>query len=452
MKNYLKYLTNNLFSSVYVHEATLMIVKVFNLILYKIFNRYIKQQINKYQYKTDDQGFFPNKIVFLIPSLGVGGAERQLINLINHLSNPSTLKKCDKFEIILVCFNHKTFSNEFYLSQLVHKIRIIDLSEGVGLKLIVKEMYKNKKFFWLGKNVIYFNRLQELIALEKPQILHAWLDTPSICGGIAGISNKVPNVILSTRSMNPSNFLSNRFYRKSVYQSLSYYKQITFLNNSNAGAISYENWLGLKNGYIKVIRNGFEINSFRAVHSYRLQKKESSKIIIGGVMRLNYEKNIELWLNIAKILSKKDPSINFVIIGDGPELSKVQRCIKKLELTKIVELVKPTNNVYDHMSKFDVLLLTSRLEGLPNVLIEAQLLGIPVISTDCGGASETFINGSSGILLNNFEPESFAHSLFSLVSDREKLSEFSVNATKQAAQYFDISIIAQQYVDIYNEI
>ena len=288
--------------------------------------------------------------------------------------------------------------------------------------------------------------------MEKPQVLHAWLDTPSICGAIAGISNKVPSIILSTRSINPSNYLSNRFYRKSVYQSLSNYKQITFLNNSNAGAISYEKWLGLENGYIKVIRNGFEINSLRTYHSYRLQKIESPKIIIGGVMRLNYEKNLDLWLKVAKILSKKDLSINFVIIGDGPELSKVQRCIKKIELTKLVELVKPTNNIYDHMSNFDVLLLTSRIEGLPNVLIEAQLLGIPVVSTDCGGANETFINRSSGILLNNFEPEFIADALFSLVSDREKLSKYSINATKHAAERFDISIIAQQYVNIYNKI
>jgi glycosyltransferase involved in cell wall biosynthesis len=224
------------------------------------------------------------------------------------------------------------------------------------------------------------------------------------------------------------------------------------LNNSNAGAISYEKWLGLKNGYIKVIHNGFEINSLRTFHTYRLQKNKSSKIIIGGVMRLNYEKNLDLWLKVAKILSKKELSINFVIIGDGPELSKVQRCIKKLELTKLVDLVKPTNNVYDHISKFDVLLLTSRIEGLPNVLIEAQLLGIPVISTDCGGAGETFINHSSGILLDNFEPEFIADALFSLVSDRERLSKYSVNATEQAAQRFNIDTIAQQYLNIYNKI
>ncbi len=452
MKDYLKYSAKNLISSVYVHEITLFVIKVSNYFLYKIFNRYIKQQINKYHYKTNDQNYFHNKIIYLIPSLGVGGAERQLINLINYLSKPLTLKKHEEFEILLVCFNHKTFSNDFYLSQLANNIRIIDLSEGVGFKLLIKELRKNKKYFWLGKNLIHYNRLEELVALEKPQILHAWLDTPSICGAIAGISNKVPNIIISTRSLNPSNFLSNRFYRKSVYQALSNYKQITFLNNSNAGAISYEKWLGLKKGYVKVIYNGFEIESLKTLHSNLIQKSKSSKIIIGGVMRFNYEKNLDLWIKVAKNLSEKSDLVNFVIIGDGPELSRVRRLIKKLELTKFIQLFKPTNNIYSHMSKFDVLLLTSRIEGLPNVLIEAQLLGIPVVSTNCGGAIETFIDSSSGILVDNYNPKLIADTLFLLVSDREVLSRYSVNATEQAAQRFNIDTIAQQYVNIYNKI
>ena len=452
MKAHLDYSAKNLLSSVYVHEITLLIIKVSNYFLDRIFNRYIKRQINKYQYKTNDQNYFHNKIIYLIPSLGVGGAERQLINLINYLSKPLTLKKHEEFEILLVCFNHKTSLNDFYLSQLANNIRIIDLGEGVGFKLLIKELRKNKKYFWLGKNLVHYNRLEELVALEKPQILHAWLDTPSICGAIAGISNKVPNIILSTRSINPSHFLSNRFYRKSVYQALSNYKQITFLNNSKAGAISYEKWLGLKKGYVKVIYNGFEIESLINLHSNLIQKSKSSKIIIGGVMRFNYEKNLDLWIKVAKNLSEKSDLINFVIIGDGPELSRVRHLIKKLELTKLVELVKPTNNIYSHMSKFDVLLLTSRIEGLPNVLIEAQLLGIPVVSTNCGGAIETFIDSSSGILVGNYNPKLIADTLFLLVSDREGLSRYSVNATEQAAQRFNIDTIAQQYVNIYNKI
>ena len=452
MKAYSQYTVKNLLSYVYIHEITLAIVKVSNHILYKIFDRYIKQQLNKYHNKNNNQDYFKNKIIYIIPNLGVGGAERQLINLINHLSDISNQEKFGKFEILLVNFNHKTFLSDFYLSQLTGKIRIINLGEDLGFKLLINELRKNIKFFWLGKNLIYMNRLEELIATEKPQILHAWLDTPSICGGIAGISNRVPSIILSTRNISPSNFLSNRFYRKSVYQVLSSYNQVTFLNNSNAGALSYEKWLNLKKNCIRVVYNGFEIERFKTFQSYRMNDNISSGIIIGGVMRFVYEKNLNLWLQSAKILSQKATSVKFVLIGDGPELSRVKRYINKLELSKIVELIKPTSSVYNSMSKFDALLLTSRYEGLPNALIEAQLLGIPVVSTECGGADETFINKSSGVLINNFDPKLIADTLYSLVSDKEKLATYSINAINQARQRFDIVTIAQEYVNIYNKI
>jgi glycosyltransferase involved in cell wall biosynthesis len=233
---------------------------------------------------------------------------------------------------------------------------------------------------------------------------------------------------------------------------LSNYKQITFLNNSNAGALSYEKWLGIREGCIKVIYNGFEIEELKNFHSHRLKQIKSSNIIIGGVMRFSYEKNLDLWLQSAKILSQKAIPVKFVLIGDGPGLSRVERYIKKLELSKIVELIKSTSNVYDYMSKFDVLLLTSRTEGLPNVLIEAQLLGIPVISTKCGGAGETFVNKSSGILINNFDSKLIADSLYSLLSDKEMLATYSINAIDQAVPRFDIATIAQEYVNIYNKI
>ena len=104
------------------------------------------------------------------------------------------------------------------------------------------------------------------------------------------------------------------------------------------------------------------------------------------------------------------------------------------------------------MSKFDVLLLTSRYEGLPNVLIEAQLLGIPVVSTNCGGASETFVDNLSGLLIKKNDPKLIADSLSSLLINKNMLEEFSVYAIKQAVPRFDMSIIAEKYLTIYDKI
>ena len=439
-------------NSTYLYRTILFAINFLNEILYSILDRYIKKTIIKNEYDIKRENCYKNKIVYIIPSLGFGGAERQLTNLVNHIIKPTYKKYHGEIEVSIVCFDTKGFSNDFYISQIAPQIRIVNLGESIDLKVFLEELRKNLKFFWLGKNLVYLNRLADFVDVEKPRILHAWLDTPSVCGGIVGILKGVPNIILSSRSINPKNYLFNRFYHKSVYQKLNDYQQVTFLNNSSAGALSYEKWLNFKNGRIKVINNGFEIEKLRNFQAHINTNKNLNHVIIGGVMRFNYEKNVGLWIQTAYFLSKTKIPIKFVIIGDGPGLLNVKRKINKLGLSGVITIINPTNKIYAHMSKFDVLLLTSRYEGLPNVLIEAQLLGIPVVSTNCGGASETFVDNLSGLLIKKNDPKLIADSLSSLLINKNMLEEFSVYAIKQAVPRFDMSIIAEKYLTIYDKI
>ena len=80
------------------------------------------------------------------------------------------------------------------------------------------------------------------------------------------------------------------------------------------------------------------------------------------------------------------------------------------------------------MQEFDALLLTSEFEGLPNVLIEAQGFGVPVLATNAGGASETFIEGETGFLADSDEPSSLAAKLLMMLKD----DAWRENASKQS--------------------
>jgi glycosyltransferase involved in cell wall biosynthesis len=112
----------------------------------------------------------------------------------------------------------------------------------------------------------------------------------------------------------------------------------------------------------------------------------------------------------------------------------------------------PNSDVYQYMSQFDVLLLTSKFEGLPNVLIEAQLLGIPVISTNAGGAAETFKDNASGYLLNTRDPKEFAALIRRVANDETLALNLSNNAKKHARKMFEISRIMKEYLKIYSNI
>ena len=169
-------------------------------------------------------------------------------------------------------------------------------------------------------------------------------------------------------------------------------------------------------------------------------------------MRLTNEKNIKLWISVARECSLQKLNVKFLIVGDGPEKNKLKKYIQKNCLADDVIILQPNSDVYQYMSQFDVLLLTSRLEGLPNVLIEAQLLGIPVISTNAGGASETFLDNVSGYLLETLDPKEFVALIRRLANDEILALNLSNNAKKHARKMFEISRIAKEYLKVYSNI
>ena len=434
-----------------VWSLSLKFLKIYNFILSLIFSSYIKKQILTKQLSFSKNREYSNKILFIIPNLGSGGAERQLVNLANSLSRNYKDNSLELPLITIVCFNSTSTSNQFYLSQIDPSINIVNLNDEIYFNDRVEALRKNFKYFFLGKDLIYFHKLRLLIEKENPKIVHAWLDLPSVFSGVAALSSGIPRIILSTRSMNPTFFLSNRFYLRTFYKSLSNFHQIKILNNSDAGARSYEKWIGLRHDAIKVIRNGFNIGDFLKLYSTTDKSSNSTKIV-GGVMRFSNEKNITLWLKVAKLITQVDNKVNFQIIGDGPQRNKIQKMINKYHLSSVVTMHSPTKDVYSKMINFDVFLQTSLIEGLPNSLIEAQLLGIPVVSTNAGGSAEAFIHNQTGFICPPGDTKSLSESVLILLRDRELNSEFSANAMKYSISKFDIENITLEYMNLYNTV
>jgi len=124
---------------------------------------------------------------------------------------------------------------------------------------------------------------------------------------------------------------------------------------------------------------------------------------IGGVFRLEPDKRPQLWIKLAAMYLKRRPQARFVIVGDGRLHDNIVALAEELRVTDRLLLVGLSNHVGYWYSQMDASLLLSRYEGLPNVLIEAQLLGVPVISTPAGGAGECFVENETGHLLSDVE-------------------------------------------------
>ena len=353
----------------------------------------------------DSRPVSDESIMLVIGSLAPGGSERQAVAtllglasrgygdlslLCNYLNGP-----LDRF------FAHLLEGCPVSVSKLCEDFGDSDGGQGVdalayaGLRLLKEKLPPELK------DIPLYAR--EFLA-RRPRVVHTWLDYTNVKAGLAAALIGVPRIVLSTRSVAPNNFALFQPYMREAYRALARYPTVCLLNNSEAGARDYERWLGLPRGTFKIVRNGFDFSGLE-----RAEKREGAREfrmslgiplevpLVGSVFRFSEEKCPLLWIDVAARVSERRPDVRFLMVGDGPLREEARQRAAACGLGDRIVMPGNEKDTAAAIAAMDVFLLTSRLEGLPNVLVEAQALGVPVVATDGGGAAETLIQGRNGI-------------------------------------------------------
>ena len=109
-----------------------------------------------------------------------------------------------------------------------------------------------------------------------------------------------------------------------------------------------------------------------------------------------------------------------------------------------------STDIASWLKRMDLFFLTSRVEGLPNVLIEAQGFGVPVMATDAGGSSETFIDSVTGSLLINEDKREISREIIDWLNRSEKwLDNASANSADNARKMFSTETMYEKLIEIY---
>jgi glycosyltransferase involved in cell wall biosynthesis len=260
-------------------------------------------------------------------------------------------------------------------------------------------------------------------AALRPHVVHAWQDAPSIAAGYAARLLGVPRIILSSRNVAPTNFAYFRPYMFNAYQELISCSDITLVNNSEAGAADYARWLGCSPSRFVVKRNGIDTSTFRcpdpaSVATLRTKLGIPEGVpVVGSVFRFYDEKRPQLWISAAAQIAAQRPDVHFVIFGTGPRKSEIQSAARRMGFSARLHCPGTIENSALGLSLFNVFVLTSQFEGTPNVIIEASLLGIPVVTTDAGGTRESVREGSTGIVVPEPEPAAIAQAVLAILND-----------------------------------
>lgn len=398
----------------------------------------------------------PGRVVLVNAGLGAGGAERQIVNTLVGLHDKGVC------ESVALLAEHIDLAPglDFYLAKLQsHSIEVAQVkksacltNDGLStLPLQIAEIVAQLPSDLLEDIV---NLVEEFRA-RRPSVVHAWQDSTSIKAGIAAVLAGVPRVVLGGRSVAPINFPYLESYMRPAYRALAEADAVTFLNNSEAGASDYCSWLGIDRERFSVIRNGVDLKQLRRPDEPSvLRYRESLGIprgarIVGSVFRFSEEKRPILWLESAVLVAEQIPEVHFLIMGEGPLRKEMEGFVRKNGLGHRVHMPGTHPDVATPLAAMDVFVLTSKVEGTPNVVLEAQWLGVPVIVTDAGGARESFDENRTGWLAREASAEEVSSIICSCIQNKERANELAHDGPRYVEKVFGLERMINETLRAY---
>ena len=164
--------------------------------------------------------------------------------------------------------------------------------------------------------------------------------------------------------------------------------------------------------------------------------------------RNSFHKGVDLLIEVLRLIDSQmiDKELTISIIGGA---------VKGLELSNIyltsIPFVSASEQMFEYLSEADLLLLPSRQDNLPNVAIEANLVGTPVIAFNVGGIGDIVESGISGELIEGFNCVAFANKVMDVINGDLKFSS-RLEIRKRTKEKFGPTEISRQYLEVYNRL
>jgi glycosyltransferase involved in cell wall biosynthesis len=341
------------------------------------------------------------KIMFLVRSMAVGGAQRQLSLLSRELL------RLDHEVSVLLYYTGELFDAELR----AHGLRVVDLK---------------KRGRW--RNLGFLLRLVRMVRAERPDVVYAYLPGPNLLALLLRCLGGGCAVVCGVRASEMSGQRVDWLTRLTLVleRQLVLHADMVIVN-SHVGA----RYLcrGRHYANVAVIHNGVDTQSFAfsAVGRRRMRATWSvseDTPVVGCVARLDPMKDHPTLLQAFALLRQSRPDARLICVGTfaEPYRSELTALERQLRLAGAVLWIAHESQLSDLYSGFDALCLSSAYgEGFPNVLAEAMACGVPCVATDVGDAAQ--ILSSADYLVPRRDPRSLAQALAKALAQRRLFSE-----------------------------
>lgn len=352
------------------------------------------------------------KILYVITGLGVGGAEKVVINLADQMT------------------------------ELGHNVKIAYLTGDVLVKpassdveIIALHLNSAKDFLLASK------KYQKLIKRFRPDVVHSHMVHANIFARLNRALCPVPKLICTAHSSNEGGKA-----RMAAYRLTNRLSDINTNVSQEATQAMISRGAFTKNNVVTVY-NGINLNHFNK--KPKSTKREQNTLNLIAVGRFTEAKDYPNLINAFAILKKNNNgAIKLTIVGDGELRAEIEALIESLQLEQDITLLGRRSDIPELLSQADIFVLASKHEGLPTVVIEAMACECYVVATDCGGSAE--ILGDTGQLVPIEDSQALADALQNAIAlSVEDRTQNNEKARARVEQLFSLETSVKRWLELY---
>lgn len=372
------------------------------------------------------------KLVYCIAgTFNPGGMERVLSNKTNYLAEHG-------HEIHIVTTDQRNQSGFFqFHPSIKHHDLGINYDENNGKSFI------NKIIKFPGKQLRHKKKLSELLIKLKPDI------TISMFNNDVSFIPKIKDGSKKVLEIHFSKFKKMQYQRSGLWKLADNWRtreEEKWVRNFDKFVVLTQEdkryWGSLSN--IEVIPNAL---SKIPETTSKLDKK--NVVVIG---RYNSQKGFDRLIDIWSVIHPEFPDWHLNIVGDGELKDELRMQIDELHLSENIHLTTPSKDVEQIYLNSSILALTSRYEGLPMVLLEAQSYGLPIVAYDCKcGPLDVITDGKDGFIIRDGNKTDFTVKLKQLMQSKDLREQMGKNA-KAASFRFEEEKIMNKWINLFQSL
>lgn len=296
-------------------------------------------------------------------------------------------------------------------------------------------------------------------ALEKNriQILHTHGGTAGFYGRWAARRTRVPVIVHTLHGIHYLHYRNPFLKRLYIYLERMYSRftdGLILVSRADLGSAKKHKLA--PDDKMFVIQNGIDLRLSRSEADAQKKKLElglgPGQPVVGTVARLDRPKGIIYLLKAAEEIFRTFADAKIVVVGEGPLGKKLRKRAHEMRLEDKFFFLGERKDAPEILAFFDIFVLPSLWEGLPFVLVEAAILGKPIVATAVDGVTEIIEDGKTGVLVPAKDPRALAGAIIQLLWDKDRASHLAERAKSVIPARFPLRRMVEQNQNLYLEL